>query len=355
MLTIVYSFNKRGYEARYWEREIAAASSEGVRFIPFNHDPYLDPQRYVRAQLLDNLYHERDPGLMRLYGDFERALREHRAQAVIVDNCPPYHPDYLRGLDIYRVLRTADGPLAAYDRDFAYVHAYQHVLYHSPAYSRDLGMAEKLRYCGVRNLDLWPMALFDAAFDTTKTEESILAGPRDIDVIFIGALHPNKMPLIAKVKKAFRRRCRLHGLSSPKRNAYFNARYGFPGWVRPLPFEAYVPLYQRTKIGFNVHNRGSYTVGSYRLFELAGNGVMQLSDGGEHLEAFFRSGQEIVGYKDADDLVDKLRYYLDHDDERRALALNGYRRAMRDHRFRQRMQEAEALIRRGMARIGWKH
>jgi spore maturation protein CgeB len=110
-------------------------------------------------------------------------------------------------------------------------------------------------------------------------------------------------------------------------------------------------LYQRTKIGFNVHNRGKYTVGSYRLFDLPGNGVMQISDGGEYLEAFFRDGEEIVGYKDADDL-DKIRYYLDHDDERQAIALNGYRRVMRDHRFQHRMSEAVALIRRGMAHIG---
>jgi spore maturation protein CgeB len=354
VLTIVYSFNKRGYEARYWEREIAEASHERVRFVPFNHDPYLDAHRYVRAQLLDNLYERRDPDLLRLYADFERTLREHGAQAVIVDNYPPYHPDYLRGLDVYRVLRIADGPLCAYDRDFAYLHAYHHVLYHSPAYSRDLNMAEKLRYCGAGNTDLWPLALFDAAFDPTKTEATLLAERRDVDVVFIGALHLNKMSLLAKVKKAFGRRLRLHGLTSLKRNVYFNLKYGFPGWVRPAPFEAYVPLYQRTKIGINVHNRGKYTVGSYRLFDLPGNGVMQLSDGDEYLEAFFRDGEEIVGYKNADDLVDKLRYYLDHDRERQAIALNGYRRVMRDHRFRHRMHEVESLIRRGMARIGWK-
>jgi spore maturation protein CgeB len=350
VLTVVYSFNKRGYEARVWAREIAAASNERVRFVPFNHEPYLDPQRYLRAQLLDNLYHARDPGLQRLYRDFERVLADHRAQVVIVDNCPPYHPDYLRTLDVYRALRIADGPIAAYDRDFAYVHAYDHVLYHGPAYSRDMDMAEKLRYCGVRNADLWKLALFDAAFDVTRTEATLFAQPRDVEVIFIGALHPNKMPLLAKVKKAFGARCRLYGLSSLKRAGYFNLKYGFPGWVRPVPFEAYVPLYQRSRIGFNVHNRGKYTVGSYRLFDLPGNGVMQISDGGEHLDAFFRVGQEIVGYEDADDLVDKIGYYLAHEDERRAIARNGYRRVMRDHRFRLRMGELEPLLARGMAR-----
>lgn len=348
MLTIIYSFNKRGVEADYWRREIEGASAEGYRFVPFNHDPYLEPQRYSRAQLLDNLYFAGHAGLARLYRDFEALVASTHADAVIVDNYPPYHPDYLKRLSLYKVLRVADGPLSAYDRDIPYVHAYDHVLFHSPAYSRDMGMAEKLAYCGARRADFWPLALFDAAFDPQKTEEALVGQERDIDVIFIGALHVNKMPLLARVKKAFGRRLVLHGLTSLKKNVYFNVRHGFPQWVRPAPFEAYVPLYQRAKIGFNVHNRGDYTVGSYRLFDLPGNGVMQLSDGGEYLASFFRVGEEIVGYRTVDELVDLIRFYLDREDERRRIARNGYRRVMADHRIRHRLHQAACLIRSGM-------
>src|SRR5207302_1141077 len=98
-----------------------------------NHDSYLEATRYLRAQLLDNLYFDRDPGLMRMYSDMTRLVRDTGADALLVDNCFPYHPEYLRTLPVYKVLRTSDGPLAAYDRDFAYLHAYDHVLYHSPA------------------------------------------------------------------------------------------------------------------------------------------------------------------------------------------------------------------------------
>ena len=351
-MNIVYSFNKFGYEAKYWRQEIAAASEGEFRFVPFNHGPYLNPNLYLRAQLLDNLYFEKHPGLMRMYADFEKVLGDQSADAVIVDNCNPYHPDYLRTVSTYKALRIADGPISAYDRDFAYLHAFDHVLYHSPAYSPDMGMDEKLRYCGAANIDFWPLCLFDAAVDPSKTEDTILAGKRDIDILFIGALEVNKMPLIAKVKKAFGQRCRIHGLATIKKNLYFNAKYGLPGWVRPVEFDEYVPLYQRVKIGFNVHNRGDYTVGNYRLFELPANGVMQISDGGESLNDFFKVGEEIVGYRDGDDLIEKIRYYLDHDEDRRRIALSGYRRVMRDHRFRGRMRQAGELIRRGMSRSG---
>lgn len=347
-MNIVYSFNKKGYEARYWESEIRAASDAGFTFIPFNHDPYLDVTKYVRAQLLDDLYYQRDGALMALYDDFERLLRESRAEAVVVDNCPPYHPDYLRRIDAYKVLRIADGPISAYDRDFAYLHAYDHILYHSSAYSRDMGMAEKLRYCGARNIDIWPLALFDACFDTTKSPETLFGHERDIDIIFIGTQHLDKLPLLATIKRAFSRRFKLFGVTSVKKNVYFNLRYKAGAWVRSVPFEKYVPLYQRAKIGINIHNRGKYTVGSYRLFELPGNGVMQISDGGEYLNDFFQVGSEIVGYETADELIEKLHYYLVHDEERQAIALRGYQRVIREHRFTQRMRQLGELIERGM-------
>ncbi len=349
-MKILYSYAKGGFEADYWHREIRASSGVDVEFIPFNHQPYLHPQRYIRAQLLDNLYFERDPGLLRMYADFESALASSGADAVVVDTCAPYHPEYLRTLGIFKALRIADGPISAYDRDFAYIHAYDQILYHSPAYSRDLGMAEKLAYCRAREAQLWPLCLFDAGFDANKSETELLTQERDIDVIFIGALHLNKMPLLAKVKRAFGRRCRIHGLTTAKRNAYFNARYGFPGWIRPVDFKEYVPLYQRSRIGINVHNRGDYTVGSYRLFDLPGNGVMQISDGGDYLNEFFDVGNEIVAHTGADDLIDKVRYYLSHDEERLRIAGNAYRRVMADHRVQRRMGELGHLVRAGMAR-----
>lgn len=350
-MKIVYSFNKTGFEAEYWTREIAAASDGNVTFVPFNHEPYVNPVSYGRAQALDDLYYAQHPGLMRLYGDVLDVLAREQADAILVDNANPYHPDWLlKNVRAYKVLRTSDGPLRSYDRDFPYVHAFDHVLFHSRAHSRDLGMEEKLRYVGARRADFWPLGLFDRMFDPTKTEETIMENERDIDVIFVGALFVDKMPILAKVKKAFGKRVRLFGLSSWKRNVYFNARFGMPGWVRPIAFDEYIPLYQRTKIGINVHNRGKYTIGSYRMFELPANGVMQICDGDEYLPDYYEVGKEVVGYSDGDDLVRKVQHYLDHPEERKQIAANGFRAVLARHRMRDRLHEAATLIRAGMAR-----
>jgi len=347
-MKIVYSLNKKGYEAAYWTREIAGCSDDRHTFIPFNHDPYLNPDRYLRAQLLDNLFYEKHPDLLRMYADVSSLIAREHADALIVDNCFPYHPEFLRTLGVYKVLRTTDGPAAAYDRDFAYVHAYDHVLFHSPAYSEQLDMRSKLAALGAKRADLWPLAVFDAAFDPSKSEDQLMECDRPIDVVFIGALHYDKMPLLSQLKKAFGRRFVMHGLTSWKRNLYYNATYGFPGWVSAAPFEQYVPLYSKAKIGINIHVRGDYTVGNYRLFELPANAVMQISDGGDHLNSFFEVGEEIIGHSHSD-LIDKVNYYLEHDDERRAIARAGYRRVMRDHRLRIRMRQAADLLEHAMA------
>jgi spore maturation protein CgeB len=347
-MRILYSFNKRGFEAEYWTREIAAASDADLQFIPFNHVSFIDLGRVYRAQLLDNVYYDRDPGLLRMYDELQQTIARENADVLIVDNLQPYHPEFLRQLPIYKVLRTSDGPTVAYERDFPYVHAFDHVLFNNPAYSRDIDMKGKLSYLGAKRADFWPLGLFDRMFDPSKTEETILAHERDIDIIFVGALFLDKMPLLAAARKAFGRRVQIYGLCSLKRNLYFNAKYGFPGWVRPIAFEEYVPLYQRSKIGINAHIRGKYTLGSFRMFDLPGNGVMQISDGGEYLPAYYDVGREIVPYDGPEELVRKIAWYLDHPDERNEIALNGYRAVMDRHRMRLRLHQAAQLIRAGM-------
>ena len=346
-MKVLYSFNKRGFEASYWAREIGAASDRHITFVPFNHEPFVAPARYLRAQQLDNLYHERDAGLNRLYEALLQHIEGHRPDVLLVDNCHPYHPEFLRTLDIYKVLRTSDGPSTAYDRDFAYLHAYDHVLYHSPAYSRDLTMPEKLDYCGAKRHDFWPLAVFDAFCRPDETEAEVFSGPRDIDIIFVGALYPDKMPFLAAIRRAFGRRFQVHGLANWKRNAYFNVKHlglRAPTWVTPIDFENYVPLYRRAKLGVNAHLRGKYTVGSYRLFDLPANGVMQLSDGSEYLRSFFEPGVEIEGYESAGEVISKLDDYLSRPADREAIARAGYRRAMADHRIGKRLRDLRDLL-----------
>jgi spore maturation protein CgeB len=75
---------------------------------------------------------------------------------------------------------------------------------------------------------------------------------------------------------------------------------------------------------------------------------MQISDGEEYLSRYFETGKEVVSYRDADELIDRIRYYLSHDGERLEIARAGYRRVLRDYRVSRLLQVAGRMIELGM-------
>ncbi len=84
-----------------------------------------------------------------------------------------------------------------------------------------------------------------------------------------------------------------------------------------------------------------------RLYEATGVGVFLLTDERSDLHELFEPGREVVTYGSADDLVERARYYLEHEDERSAIALAGQERTLRDHTWERRMtQLADVLSRR---------
>jgi len=70
-------------------------------------------------------------------------------------------------------------------------------------------------------------------------------------------------------------------------------------------------------------NPGSAYSVSPRCFEIMGCGGFLLTDARPELLELFESGKDMVIFDGADDLSDKIRYYLVHDDERQAIAMSG--------------------------------
>jgi spore maturation protein CgeB len=81
-----------------------------------------------------------------------------------------------------------------------------------------------------------------------------------------------------------------------------------------------------------------------RLFEATGVGTMLLTDMRRNLADLFEPGVEVATYEGLDDLVAKIEYYLEHENERAAIAAAGQRRTLAEHTWAQRMTElADAL------------
>lgn len=64
----------------------------------------------------------------------------------------------------------------------------------------------------------------------------------------------------------------------------------------------------------------------------------------DEIEEFFEVGREIDAYETPPELIEKIRYYLDHPESAEALREAGYRRALRDHTWDRRFTELFAKI-----------
>jgi spore maturation protein CgeB len=76
-----------------------------------------------------------------------------------------------------------------------------------------------------------------------------------------------------------------------------------------------------------------------RNFEIPGCGGFLLTGRAEDLESYYEIDKEVVCFDDTHDLLEKLRYYMTHEEERAAIAHAGYRRTLRDHTYPHRFAE----------------
>lgn len=90
-------------------------------------------------------------------------------------------------------------------------------------------------------------------------------------------------------------------------------------------------IYSQSKLVFNNTINGDLNL---RLFEGAACGALLLTDATANgLPDCFEVGRELVVYQDDQDLLDKVRHYLAHAEERQRIATAGQRRTLTDHTY----------------------
>ena len=101
-----------------------------------------------------------------------------------------------------------------------------------------------------------------------------------------------------------------------------------------------------SRVALNTHiDISPVNASNMRLFEATGVGTCLLTDWKANLRELFEPDAEVVAYRDAEECVEKVRYLLDHEAERRRIAAAGQRRTLRDHTFASRAALIDAVIR----------
>ena len=81
-----------------------------------------------------------------------------------------------------------------------------------------------------------------------------------------------------------------------------------------------------------------------RLYEATGMGTCLITDWKENLHTLFEPEEEVVTYRTADELIEKVNYLLENDDERMKIAEAGQKRTLKEHTFHNRMTELLKIL-----------
>jgi len=104
------------------------------------------------------------------------------------------------------------------------------------------------------------------------------------------------------------------------------------GWGRHLPFEEMIDIFGASKINLNFSLTGYNKLQlKARIFEVCLAGGFLLTEYVPDIENYFEIDKEIVCFHNADEMIDKIIYYLNHEEERRAIAQAGWKRATAEY------------------------
>jgi spore maturation protein CgeB len=99
--------------------------------------------------------------------------------------------------------------------------------------------------------------------------------------------------------------------------------------------------------GIVLNNHGDvagHFAGNMRLFEATGVGSCLLTDDKSNMEDLFLRDAEVVVYKSINDCIEKLKWLLDHESERKRIAAAGHIKTLSAHTVENRCRIIESVI-----------
>ncbi|MCE5170166.1 glycosyltransferase [Paenibacillus profundus] len=201
------------------------------------------------------------------------------------------------------------------------------------------------------NAHYLPFAAFPGQFRPIKTRS-----PLRQNLTFIGSAYWNRVKSIEPIlPQLMKRNIVISGLWWDRLSEFrkYAHQIQLGRWMDPQETAA---SYNGTKIVINMHrahdddsvnqNSANITAASPnpRTFEICSCGTLQLTDVRDDLARFYTPGEEIETYSSPEEMLDKIDYYLSHEQERREIALRGLARTLRDHTYANRLNQMLSIV-----------
>ena len=183
---------------------------------------------------------------------------------------------------------------------------------------------------------------FRIGFDPRVLER---LGPvaKDVDASFVGGIsrhHGKAIPILEHLAATTPIQFFGYGAQALDADSPIRTRHHGEVWGMDM----YRAL-ARSRVTLNRHiDVAENFANNMRLYEATGVGTLLITDQKDNLDELFKIGKEVVAYGSPEEAADLIRYYLSHPEEAVAIAKAGQKRTLRDHTYKQRMEELVAIL-----------
>ncbi len=146
------------------------------------------------------------------------------------------------------------------------------------------------------------------------------------------------------------------GRTRPEREPYFDKMKKFEKcflWLNKggnlLTFKKFTEIMNKSKININMHQelmKIHRTKSNLRVYEVLGCGQFLLTDKAGGMEDLFKENKHMVTYKDADDMEDKIKYWLERDEEREKMGLAAQKEILKKHTIKNRVDQILKVLKK---------
>ncbi len=168
--------------------------------------------------------------------------------------------------------------------------------------------------------------------------------PPRYPVTFVGGFapsHPDRISWLESLLQEVDIDIFCYGLERTRPDSPIRSHYRGQVWG----WEMYRTL-RRSRITLNRHARlevdgvaNTEWCNNMRMYEATGVGTCLLTEWRPHLHELFEPDREVLTYRDDRECIEKIEYFLSHEEERATVARAGQLRTLQEHLYTQRMEE----------------
>jgi len=164
------------------------------------------------------------------------------------------------------------------------------------------------------------------------------------DVVFVGSYYPNRAELFENISDFD---FGIWGPGWEKLEAKSKLRRCIKGFHTPPP--EWLKIYSASKIVLVTHyhdpeERFPVYQASPKIFEAMACGTFTVSDNQRDVFSLFKDGEHLIRFDNPGELVEKIKYYLDHPDERKEVAKQGREEVLKNHTYKHRIKKLLSVV-----------